>query len=239
VVELVETTGPHDDGGFDRLNHLGPTTVAAVSGHPPLPTVTLTGDHVRLEPLGPQHVDGLVAAAADRTTYEWTNVPDGRAAMERYVAGLVADHAAGTALPFAQCQADTGEVLGCTRMMELRWFAGRQLPDEVEVGGTWLAGNAQRMPVNTEAKLLMFSHAFDTLRVWRVTLATDARNARSRAAIERAGATFEGILRNHRMEIGDRVAPGAAPAPRDTAVFSITRDDWPGVQAGLRAKLAR
>jgi RimJ/RimL family protein N-acetyltransferase len=205
----------------------------------PLPPVTLRGSHVRLEPLALEHVDGLTAAASvDRSTYEWTSVPDGRPAMQRYVAGLLAEQAAGQVLPFAQRAAGTGALLGCTRYMELRWFAGRELPDEVEVGGTWLSGPAQRTGVNTEAKLLLFQHAFEEIGAWRITLATDANNARSRAAIERVGATFEGILRNHRALIGDRVAPGTPPTPRDTAVFSITRDEWPAARAGLLAKLA-
>lgn len=208
-------------------------------GHAPLPTVTLSGAHVRLEPLAVEHVGPLTTAAlADRATYEWTNVPGDAAAMQRYVADLLAEHAAGAVLPFAQCRADTGEVLGCTRMMELRWFAGREFPDEVEVGGTWLTAAAQRTPINTESKLLMFTHAFDTLGAWRVTLATDANNARSRAAIERAGGRFEGILRNHRVRHGDRFPTGPA-TPRDTAVFGITREDWPAVRTALLAKLGR
>lgn len=211
-----------------------------MGAHQALPRVTLVGDHVRLEPLDVRHVDGLVAAAStDRATYGWTNVPDGREAMQRYVEGLVGDHAAALALPFAQCRAATGEPLGCTRMMELRWFTGREFPDEVEVGGTWLGAAAQRTAINTESKLLMFGHAFDTLGVWRVTLATDANNARSRAAIERVGARFEGVLRSHRLQVGDELDPATTPAPRDTAVFGITRDDWPGVRDALRGRLNR
>jgi RimJ/RimL family protein N-acetyltransferase len=194
---------------------------------------------VRLEPLALEHVDELTAAASvDRSTYGWTNVPDGRAAMERYVAGLLSERSAGLVLPFVQRATGSGAVLGCTRYMELRWYAGRELPDEVEVGGTWLTAAAQRTAVNTDAKLLLFRHAFEEIRAWRVTLATDADNTRSRAAIERVGATFEGVLRNHRTRIGDAVAPGTPPTPRDTAVFSITRDEWPAVHAGLQAKLA-
>ena len=211
-----------------------------MAGHPPLPTVTLTGEHVRLEPLSPDHVDGLVAAASlDRSTFDWTTVPDGREAMARYVTTLRDAHAAGEVLPFAQVRPDTGAPMGCTRFLEPRWFSGRELPDEVEVGGTWLGAAAQRTPVNTESKLLMFTHAFEMFGVWRLTIATDANNARSRAAIERVGATFEGVLRNHRLQQGGHLAPGAPPAPRHTAVYSITRDEWPAVRAGLLAKLGR
>lgn len=201
--------------------------------------VTLTGRHVRLEPLSDTHVDGLAAAAAvDRATYGWTYVPDGREAMERYVTGLVADRAAGIAVPFAQVAADTGDVLGCTRLMELRWAAGRATPVEVEIGGTWLTAPAQRTPVNTEAKLLLLRHAFGELGVWRVAICTAAENTRSRTAIERLGAQFEGILRNHRQRMGDLGNPTGALLPRDSALYSITPDDWPAVEARLTAKLA-
>ncbi len=211
-----------------------------MAGQPPLSPVTLTGTHVRLVPLAVEHVDALVAAAAiDRATYAWTNVPDGRAAMGAYVEGLLAEQATGAVLPFTQIDAVTGEPIGCTRMMELRWYAGRSLPDEVEVGGTWLSAPAQRTAINTEAKLLMFTHAFDTIGAWRVCLATDANNARSRAAIERVGARFEGVLRNHRVRHGDHVPPGQPAAPRDTAVFGITSADWPAARAQLLAKLGR
>lgn len=206
----------------------------------PLPTATLVGEHVRLVPLAAEHVAGLVAAASvDRSTFDWTTVPDGPAAMERYVATLVAAHAAGEVLPFAQVAAGTGEPIGCTRFLEPRWWTGRDLPDEVEIGGTWLGAAAQRTPVNTESKLLMLTHAFDVFGVWRVTIATDARNTRSRTAIERIGATFEGVLRNHRLRQGGHLAPGSPPAPRDTAVYSIVRDEWPAVRAGLLTKLGR
>ena len=211
-----------------------------MAGPRPLQVVTLIGAHVRLEPLTVAHVEALVVAASiDRSTYEWTNVPDGSAAMTAYVEGLVGEREAATALPFAQVDARTGAVVGCTRLMELRWFSGRDLPDEVEVGGTWLAAPAQRTAINTEAKLLIFTHAFDAIGAWRVALATDANNARSRAAIERAGARFEGVLRNHRVHHGSHLPAGSAVAPRDTAGFGITRDAWPAVRAGLLARLGR
>lgn len=201
----------------------------------PLDRVTLTGRFVQLEPLGREHVDDLVAAAsADRSTFDHTWVPDGRDAMTGYVDHLLAEHAAAQVLPFAQRRLDTGEVVGCTRYLDIRWWRGRPEPDEVEIGGTWLGANAQRTAVNTEAKLLLLTHAFDTLGVWRVAICTDARNQRSRDAIERIGATFEGILRNHRLRYNtDPVEP------RDTAVYSVTDQDWPAVRAGLDDRLGR
>ena len=100
-----------------------------------------------------EHVDGLVdAASIDRDTYGYTDVPGERGAMSTYVERLVDDHADGRVLPFAQRRLDTGELVGCTRFMEPRWWRGRHDPDEIEIGGTWLASTAQRTPINTEAK---------------------------------------------------------------------------------------
>ena len=195
----------------------------------------LTGHHVRLEPLGVEHVPALVSAAdADRSTFGFTLVPGDEPAMVRYVEGLLADAAADTAVPFAQCDAATGAPLGCTRFLNVVWWPGRDTPAEVEIGGTWLATHAQRTPVNTEAKLLLLAHAFDEWEVHRVAICTDARNERSRRAIERLGATFEGILRRHRASQGHAVEAGT---PRDTAAYSIVREEWPAVRSGLRARL--
>ena len=197
----------------------------------PLPSITLTGTHVRLEPLSTDHVDELVRVAAiDRSTYRWTVVPGDRAAMSAYVDDLLADPR--RALPFVQRRLDTGELVGCTRFMFPYWWRGRSEPDEVEIGGTWLAATAQRTAVNTEAKLLLLGHAFDTWGVWRVAICTDARNEQSRRAIERIGATFEGVLRRHRPRADvDRAAP------RDTACYSVVADEWPDIRARLRARL--
>jgi N-acetyltransferase len=200
----------------------------------PLTRVTLTGRFVQLEPLGHEHVDALVAAASvDRSTFDLTWVPDGPEAMTGYVDQLLADHAACNVLPFAQRRLDTGDVVGCTRYLDIRWWRGRPEPEEVEIGGTWLGAAAQRTPINTEAKRLLLAYAFETLGVWRVAICTDARNERSRRAIERTGATFEGILRHHRMRYNTD-----PPAPRDSAMYSITDDEWPAVRDGLDAKLA-
>lgn len=200
-----------------------------------LDAVTLTGRHVVLAPLGHEHVDGLVhAASVDRSSYGSTWVPDGREAMARYVAHLLDDQAAGLVLPFVQLDAVTGRPIGCTRYLDPRWWSGRDEPDEIEVGGTWLSASAQRTSVNTEAKVLLLGHAFDELEVWRVAICTDAENHQSRTAIERIGATFEGVLRNHRPK-----ANTAVPKARDTAVYSIVREEWPTVRAGLEAKLDR
>jgi RimJ/RimL family protein N-acetyltransferase len=195
--------------------------------------ITLTGRHVVLAPLALEHVDGLVTAATiDRSTYGLTWVPADHAEMTAYVEQLLADHAAAKALPFVQLEAATLRPVGCTRYLDLQWWSGRQVPDEVEIGGTWLAAGAQRTGINTEAKRLLLGYAFDTLDVWRVAICTDADNLQSRTAIERIGATFEGVLRNHRAKYN-----AATPQARDTAVYSIVRAEWPGVRDALDARL--
>lgn len=196
--------------------------------------LTLRGDHVELLPLAVAHADELATAAAgDRATYAFTEVPDGAEAMAVYITKLLRQRDQDQVVPFAQRRLADGRLVGCTRFMELRWWRGRSAPDEVEVGGTWLAADAQRTPVNTEAKLLLLTHAFDVWQVWRVALCTDARNERSRSAIERIGARFEGVLRNHRPS----VMAGEAGQPRDSALFAITAADWPGVHERLRERL--
>jgi RimJ/RimL family protein N-acetyltransferase len=194
----------------------------------------LIGEHVALEPLQLEHVDELVAAAnEDRSAYDWTAVPGDTDSMTAYVENILAERDKGNAVPFVQRRLSDGQLVGCTRLFDFRRWSGREVPDEVEVGGTWLAASAQRTPINTEAKLLLFTHAFEVWRVFRLVLATDARNARSRAAIARVGASFEGELRNNRFSY----APGEEGRPRTTAIFSIIPMEWPAVKAALQARL--
>jgi RimJ/RimL family protein N-acetyltransferase len=201
----------------------------------PIEPFTLTGTHVQLEPLAREHAADLARAGTiDRSSYGYTPVPDGLDAAERYIDWLLADRDQGAVVPFAQRRLDTGELVGCTRYLELRHWRGRRAPDEVEVGGTWLASTAQRTAINTEAKLLLLTHAFENWEVWRVAICTDALNQRSRDAIERLGAQFEGILRSHRLVN----QPGETRA-RDTAMYSIVTAEWPDVRDGLAARLAR
>jgi RimJ/RimL family protein N-acetyltransferase len=203
--------------------------------------VVLEGDVVTLQPMTIDHIDALVAAASeDRTTYDFTPVPDGAAAMRAYVEGVLADERVGWALPFVTTLTADGRLVGSTRFLDLDdWGPTRRVggpplgavgtPVTAEIGATWLAASVQRTAVNTEAKLLMLRHAFETWDAERVTFKTDARNARSRAAIERVGAQFEGIRRAH-----VRASDGGI---RDTAYYSIVRAEWPGVRAGLKARL--
>ena len=194
----------------------------------------LTGRHIRLEPLDRRHIDGLVdAAAADPSLYHLTPVPQGTVGMTAYVETALAWRNEGTGVPFAIVRLSDGAVIGSTRFWNLEQWAwpegyprhNRPTPDVCEIGHTWLTSSAIRTGANTEAKLLMLTHAFETWDVLRVCLHTDARNSRSRAAIERIGAKFEGILRAHRIAADYTV--------RDSARFSITAAEWPDVKERL------
>jgi len=202
--------------------------------------LVLTGKHVRLEPLALHHVDGLVAAAAgDRSLYQWSPVPQSKAEAVKYIETAISWQNEGSAVAFATVRVEDGVVLGSTRFFLLERWAwppgntrhGRKDPDACEIGYTWLSHSAIRSAANTEAKLLMLTHAFETWQVLRVCLHTDVRNQRSRAAIERIGGKFEGILRSHRMA-ADFIA-------RDSARFSIVAAEWPEVKQKLGQMLAQ
>ncbi|MDT9701782.1 GNAT family protein [Streptomyces sp. P17] len=193
----------------------------------------LEGELVRLEPLEPRHAPGLALAAEEnRDTYAFTWVP--RASeVEAYVDAQLARAAAGILAPYAQISTATGRVVGATSYWEPRSWTSEDRLDAIEVGFTWLAASAQGTGVNTEAKLLLFRHAFEAWEVSRVDLKTDARNKRSRAAIERTGARFEGVLRNWSRSW----APGEEGLLRDSAIYSITSEEWPECRALLEKRL--
>jgi N-acetyltransferase len=196
----------------------------------------LAGRWIRLTPMSLADVDDLVAAATeDRTTYGYTSVPPDRDSMTAQVEALVDLRARGHEVPFTTRDARDGRVLGATRFLWLRSYFDREVPDAVEIGGTWLAASAQRTPVNTEAKLLMLTHAFETWGVQRVDLKTDARNARSRAAIERIGGTLDGVMRAWQPSL----VPGEEGTARDSALYSIVPSEWPTVKARLETRLSR
>jgi RimJ/RimL family protein N-acetyltransferase len=197
-------------------------------------SVVLQGRVVRLEPLGHNHVDGLAAASTgDPALYQWSPVPKNVADAATYIDTALAWQGAGTALPFAIIRLADGVVIGSTRFFDMdRWAwppghprHGRKIPDVCEIGYTWLTRSAIRTAANTEAKFLMLTHAFETWQMLRVCLHADARNQRSRTAIERIGAKFEGILRSHRMA-ADFIA-------RDSARYSIVAAEWPTVKQQL------
>jgi RimJ/RimL family protein N-acetyltransferase len=195
------------------------------------PVVVLEGRFVRLEPLTEGHAEALACAAAeDRSTYRYTKVPNGADETIAYIAGALRDRDESVALPFATVAPVDGRVIGSTRFLDLQYWDA-PVPSVAEIGGTWLTASAQRTPVNTEAKVLMLTHAFETWEVHRVSLKTDARNARSRTAIERLGARFDGVLRAH--------APAADGGVRDSAFYSILDAEWPGVKRRLVDRLER
>ncbi|MEP6624764.1 MAG: GNAT family protein [Acidimicrobiia bacterium] len=200
-----------------------------------IPLFELAGAVVRLAPMALDHVDGLVAAATeDRATYGFTAVPADAATMTAYVTEMIGARERGHDIPFTTCAAASGRVIGSTRFLVLRSYFGRGVPDAVEIGGTWLAASAQRTAANTEAKLLMLRHAFDEWGVQRVDLKTDARNAQSRAAIERIGARLDGVMRNWQPSL----VPGEHGLTRDSAMYSIVPSEWPAVRRRLLATTA-
>jgi RimJ/RimL family protein N-acetyltransferase len=197
-------------------------------------SVTLRGRHVTLTPLSVDDVPGLVhAASGDRSTFGWSIVPGTIDGMEDVVRRLLADRDQRIAVPFATRRSDTSEVIGMTRFLTLRWFFDHEYPDAVEIGGTFLSASAQRTAANTEAKLLMMTHAFDVWGVRRLDLKTDERNERSRRAIERIGGQFEGVLRNWQAAQVD----GEGELTRNSAMYSILPTEWPDVRERLEERL--
>jgi N-acetyltransferase len=201
----------------------------------------LDGRHVRLESLLPGHAPALArAAAADPSLYRWTLVPQGDAEAASYVQAALAQRDAGTAAPFAVVGVADGAVIGSTRFWDLAWWPwpdGRPggsregAPDTCEIGHTWLTAPAVGTAANAEMKRLMLCHAFEAWQVQSVCLHTDVRNERSRRAMERVGARFEGVLRAHRLS--------ADGMPRDSARYSITAAEWPQVARHLDQRLSR
>lgn len=194
----------------------------------------LQGRYVRLEPLERRHAEALAAAARDdRPLYDWSPVPNGVTEAAAYIDKALA----GNAVPFATIRASDGVVIGSTRFFDLEHWAwppghprhGRDVPDACEIGYTWYARSAIRTGANTEAKLLMLTHAFEVWDVLRICFHTDMRNERSRAALARIGGQFEGVLRSHRMA-SDFIA-------RDSARFSIIAADWPTAKQRLTEML--
>ncbi|WP_042355818.1 GNAT family N-acetyltransferase [Bacillus rubiinfantis] len=211
-----------------------------------LTPVTLRGSIVCLEPMTIDHVNELcVAASEDRSTYTYTYVPNGHEDAKRYIDIALTDFLKGRSLPFVVRHIETGRIVGTTRFLDLEFFSwpppwppgvangvsptDLTSPTVAEIGSTWYTASFQRTGVNTECKLLMLSHAFDSWHAIRVTLKTDARNTRSRSAILRLGATFEGIRRAHTPAIDGSI--------RDTAYYSILAEEWPEVRAHLQKKL--
>ncbi|KKZ69296.1 GNAT family N-acetyltransferase [Streptomyces showdoensis] len=194
----------------------------------------LEGELVRLEPLGHRHAADLaVAVDEDRGSYAYTWVP-AAAEVGAYIDTQLGRVAAGTLAPYAQVRKDTGRAVGVTSFWDPRLRESGDALQAIEVGFTWLAASAQGTGVNTEAKYLLFRHAFEHWKVSRLDLKTDARNARSRAAIAKTGAHFEGVLRNWSRSW----APGEEGKLRDSAIFSVTDAEWPACRERMLGRLA-
>jgi RimJ/RimL family protein N-acetyltransferase len=189
--------------------------------------VVLEGEHVRLEPLSLDHHAALCQVALDPELWRWTiarvRTPDD---LRRYMEKALQEQAESRALPFATVLKSLGRPVGSTR------FGNIDAPHRrVEIGWTWIGQAWQRTAVNTEAKLLMLTHAFETWGCVRVELKTDALNQRSRMAIQRLGAREEGILRRHMLTESGRW--------RDTVMYSLLDSEWPAVKQRLQERLAR
>jgi len=192
-----------------------------------LEPVTLIGRQVRLEPLSLAHLEALGAVVLEPALWEWTiSRVTTEGELDRYIRTALAWGEEGHALAFATIETGGGTVVGTTRF-------GNFDPEHrrVEIGWTTVASAWQRTAINTEAKLLMLTHGFETLHLNRVELKTDALNLRSRTAIQRLGAREEGVLRSHAITSTGRV--------RDTVYYSIVAPEWPAVRARLEGLLAR
>jgi RimJ/RimL family protein N-acetyltransferase len=198
----------------------------AISPRMDIQPVTLTGRHVRLEPLAHAHVPDLTASGMDPDICQYIPYPHVQTEtdMRAWVDDMLARQAKGTDLPFAVIHQAMGRAIGATRYLDIQ-RANRA----VEIGGTWYAPAHQRTAANTETKLLLLSHAFETLGCIRVQLKTDERNVRSQRAIERIGAVKEGILR-HSVIMPDGFR-------RSSVYYSVLAEEWPAVKARLEGML--
>jgi RimJ/RimL family protein N-acetyltransferase len=189
--------------------------------------VTLEGHGVRLEPLGPQHHDGLIAAATDGRLWElwYTSVPD-PAGTGAYIEDALAGQRAGHMLPWAVRDLGSDTIVGSTRYHDIVTGVGR-----VEIGWTWYAASRQRSHINAACKLLLLTHGFETLECQLVGFRTDNFNFRSQRAIEALGAKKDGVLRHHHRRRDGSV--------RDSVMYSILVSEWPPVRRNLEWRLSR
>ena len=192
-----------------------------------LQPVTLTGPHARLEPLAAHHKDDLVEAVGDGKLWElWYTAIPAPERMAAEIARRLDLQAKGAMLPWAVIEPVSGRAVGMTTYMNVDAANHR-----VEIGSTWYRQSVQRTPLNSQCKLLLLGHAFETLDCIAVEFRTHFFNRRSRAAIERLGAKLDGILRNHQR------APNGTL--RDTCVYSIIAGEWAVVKAHLAFQLER
>ncbi|MGH9441507.1 MAG: GNAT family N-acetyltransferase [Thermoanaerobaculia bacterium] len=184
--------------------------------------VALTGRHIRLDPMTIEHAGPLarVGLAPELWRLQPASITN-LGEMNAYVSAALADQNRGVSLPFVIADHATGEIIGTTRYMEIA-PAHRRL----EIGATWLAPARQHTGANTEAKLLLLTHAFETLKAIRVVFKTETANAQSRAALLRIGAVEEGTFRQHLIADSGR--------RRDMVYFAILESEWPGVKEKLQ-----
>ncbi|HUR68881.1 MAG TPA: GNAT family N-acetyltransferase [Candidatus Thermoplasmatota archaeon] len=189
-------------------------------------SIVLKGRRVTLEPLRVEHAEALAAAIApDDDVFRWTSTaPRGVAAMRQWILDRQTDRPAGKAIPFLLRDPENGHVMGSTSLFD--WSEKDRC---AEIGHTWMVAPFRRSGANREAKLLLLSHGFEAMGLARIQIVTDARNTRSREAIAALGATFEGILRNHRRDVHGNL--------RDSPYFSFIDREWPEAKAALAAKL--
>ena len=193
-----------------------------------LSPVTLTGTHVRLEPLSLKHLSDLTYSGRDPSLWQYMRygLVTSEEKMRDFIAYLLDHQAKGSDLPFATIYQSTGKAVGMTRYMDIQ-------PENrcLEIGGTWISPQYQRTAVNTEAKFLMLRHAFEGMGCLRVQIKTDLRNTQSQRAIERLGAVREGVLREH-MILPDGTV-------RSSVYYSILAAEWPTVKQRLLDMLKR
>ena len=192
-----------------------------------LEPVTLSGQAVELVPLAREHHDGLVEATEDGKLWQlwYTGVPAPEG-MAAHIERCLERQATGSVLPFTVVERASGRIVGMTTYLNID-LAGPRL----EIGGTWYANRVQRTSLNTEAKLLLLAHAFDTLNCLAVEFRTHFLNQQSRRAIERVGAKLDGVLRQH-MRMHDGTL-------RDTCVYSVIASEWPAVRSNLNWQLEK
>ena len=211
-------------------------SMSTTESHTTSPILTcgvLEGRIVRLEPLTPEHVPGLQLAAEDAATSPFATVPTPET-VEDYVSRSLARRDTGTYAPFAQVEVATGRVVGHTAYLTPRWMPDGRL-FAVEVGSSWLSPTVRGTAVNPAAKLLLLAQALEDWDVDRVDIKTDARNEVAHGAIAALGATFEGVLRAWQPSL----APGEEGRTRDTAMFAITPEQWPGVRTRLAERIEK
>lgn len=187
--------------------------------------IILEGNAVRLEPMDTNHLDGLWEAGQNQSIWEFTSSKvRNKAEMKKVIESAIAEREKGTQLPFIVLDKKSGQIVGSTRFLDIS-----EAHKTLEIGWTWYSPDYWRTRVNTESKFLLLQYAFEKMDMNRVQFCTDSRNVRSQTAIARIGAQREGVLRKNRI-----IADGYV---RDTVIFSILKEEWPGVQTGLQQKM--